>query len=33
MSREEAISEMSKINDPAEKQKFFMANQKALLGL
>jgi chromosome segregation ATPase len=32
-SREEALTEMSKITDPAEKQKFFMANQKVLLGL
>lgn len=32
-SREEALAEMGKISDPAEKQKFFMANQKVLLGL
>ena len=32
-SREEALTEMGKINDPGEKQKFFMANQKVLLGL
>lgn len=32
-SREEAVAEMNKITDPAEKQKFFLANQKVLLGI
>ena len=32
-SREEAISELSKISDPIEKQKFFAQHQKVLLGI
>jgi len=33
MSRMEAVAELSKIKDPAEKQKFFAQHQKVLLGL
>lgn len=33
MSRMEAVAELSKIQDPAEKQKFFAQHQKVLLGI
>lgn len=33
MTRMEAVAELSKIQDPAEKQKFFAKHQKILLGL